>query len=436
MEESLEEKKERLKKEINELKVVSSNLEYGIGITKFGHDDNIKTVHECLKYLNKNENNVHDTQVNLQYTLYSYAGIHCVKFTDNCVVFKFASFGEYKKCDKYAVQIMIEDDKAKLGHWIMPNWLDIHQVLLETPLQNPRNIMCFIRNCKHHIYCYHHRMTHFNNLKSLTSEMINCHIWTNLNYTQINLELFEVQEMESSTYLDLVLYLEYHSCEIKPYRGVIDSLGTRKFPERRIKALTLYLKYFKHMNLEEAFKSLIDGSATSYIWVPKIDSDSALDLNDISDTESETYKNIRSSLKRKRRRIRPIKRKQYEKQKSLLDKVTVEDNPILTLENKRKKTEKISGTPSSVNKFETSRNVKSKFKQTQLNFEVSKTKKQTAVSDETDTESERSRSTTQSSASTKKLPVFTSTPSRAIRQQVLQICRRESQRSLLIRRIR
>ncbi|XP_015601573.1 uncharacterized protein LOC107270759 isoform X4 [Cephus cinctus] len=298
MEESLEEKKERLKKEINELKVVSSNLEYGIGITKFGHDDNIKTVHECLKYLNKNENNVHDTQVNLQYTLYSYAGIHCVKFTDNCVVFKFASFGEYKKCDKYAVQIMIEDDKAKLGHWIMPNWLDIHQVLLETPLQNPRNIMCFIRNCKHHIYCYHHRMTHFNNLK------------------------------------------------------------------------------------------------------------------DISDTESETYKNIRSSLKRKRRRIRPIKRKQYEKQKSLLDKVTVEDNPILTLENKRKKTEKISGTPSSVNKFETSRNVKSKFKQTQLNFEVSKTKKQTAVSDETDTESERSRSTTQSSASTKKLPVFTSTPSR------------------------
>lgn len=161
---SHKEEKTKLRKEIQELKALNFEIECCLKITNFGDIEHLldypkSTSSFSLKKI---------PDVDMEYTdeLFQLAGMRCTMLTDNEYIFSFVSSGDLNtKNRNYAVQIICDSDKPKLGKWNMPKSTNMDSLLLETPLRRAIDIKPFLANCKHRIDCFSRRAKQYDDLK-------------------------------------------------------------------------------------------------------------------------------------------------------------------------------------------------------------------------------------------------------------------------------
>lgn len=101
----------------------------------------------------------------LEFQLYKYAGIYCVKFSEKELIFNFSSSNKYKKEDTFAVQILNQNAEWGLGKWIMPMAIDLNDLMTMFSIKNLKYIHHFIRTCKYYVDSYFLRHEQYHALK-------------------------------------------------------------------------------------------------------------------------------------------------------------------------------------------------------------------------------------------------------------------------------
>lgn len=158
------EEKEKLLREIKELKCIIEQCERELDTVRFAY------VEEHVSELQSLETpsyprEIPNVEVDLQNDLYNFAGLRCVKFRRDEIIFNFTSTSEHQKENIYTVQIFIKDRKGYLGKWIMPMSIDMNDMLTKIPIDKLENLTPFIKSCKHDIDCYIIRQEQFLLLK-------------------------------------------------------------------------------------------------------------------------------------------------------------------------------------------------------------------------------------------------------------------------------
>lgn len=108
--------------------------------------------------------------------------------------------------------------------------------------------------------------------------MKHCTLQSDMGYTHIALELYGVHDKESDRYINLIIYLLYHSNNARPHKINIDTMEKNKLNDDLRQQLKVCLNEFKILDLPTAFdKILTEDSA--FTWTRASDSDSPLELN-------------------------------------------------------------------------------------------------------------------------------------------------------------
>ncbi|XP_003395017.1 uncharacterized protein LOC100644010 [Bombus terrestris] len=280
---SIDELKSKLKNQIHQLKSIILQIECSLDILKFG---NIKCVHsnitKCLK-----TDEVQDINLQLESELYRYSGFHCVKFSKQEHVFNFSPLNKYDKNNVFAVQILNDQYKGILGKWVMPMGIDLHDVICDFPIHELKNVPHFLKICKQYIDCYFIRQEQYTTLMHNISHIKNCKLQTNLGYTQINLELMGVYNKNTDSYITIIIYLLYNINETRPYKIEIDSVTENGLHKEFKNHLESSLVCFKQFDLHTAFENILDMKV--FAWAKEDNEDNSLDINSLSDLETEGF---------------------------------------------------------------------------------------------------------------------------------------------------
>lgn len=108
--------------------------------------------------------------------------------------------------------------------------------------------------------------------------MKHCKLYSNTGYTQINLEMYNVNDIKQDTGLDLIIYIIYHSDEARPYIIDIDTINQNKLSSDRKQRLKVYLKQFKMLDLKTAFDQMLADNS-EFAFIETDDNDCLLELN-------------------------------------------------------------------------------------------------------------------------------------------------------------
>ncbi|CAK9821116.1 hypothetical protein ANTPLA_LOCUS11129 [Anthophora plagiata] len=315
--ESIDEQKSRLKKQIDHLKSIILDIEWNLGVLKFGKtkctfdpDDTDSLTIDSIPDINKQ----------LEFQLYKYSGFCCVKFTKYEYVFNFSSSNKYDNKNTFAVQILNNEEKGTLGKWLMPMAIDLNHLVSEIPIDNLKNVPNFLRTCKHYTDCYFIRHQQYATLMANISDMRNCIIQTNLGYTQISLELMGVYDKNTDCYMNIIIYLLYNIDEVRPHKIAVDSMNDDNLDKRIKKELQESLKSFKMFDLCVAFEKILNKEP--YIWSRQSGEDSPLDIGAPSGSDEEGYLESFSSQKKKSFSLEKVKqgkrkRKRHDKTESV-----------------------------------------------------------------------------------------------------------------------
>lgn len=106
-----------------------------------------------------------------------------------------------------------------------------------------------------------------------------CALHSNIGYTQINLELFGVYDSKNDKYINLIIYLLYHSEEARPYKINVDTTTKNKLSNETRQRLKIHLKEFKITDLKTAFDKVFMTENSAFLWTRADDSESPLDMN-------------------------------------------------------------------------------------------------------------------------------------------------------------
>lgn len=107
--------------------------------------------------------------------------------------------------------------------------------------------------------------------------MKHCTLETNMGYTQIILELYGVCDNENDNYINLVIYLFYHSNVARPHKIQVDTTDKKELNEETKRRLKACLKEFKLLDLQAAFDKVLTKSNSTFTWM--CENDSPLELN-------------------------------------------------------------------------------------------------------------------------------------------------------------
>ncbi|XP_032666056.1 uncharacterized protein LOC116841793 [Odontomachus brunneus] len=397
--------KKRLRENIQKLRCIIEKAEWALEMLRFKDVErkieprNPKTSH-FSKFTN--------VEVQLQNDLYKFAGFRCVKFKRTEAIFNFTSANEQQNDNTYAVQTLIKDGKASLGRWVMPMSVDMNEILTKTPIDKLKNLTAFMKNCKHNINCYTVRQEQFLSLKKYILHMKHYALHSNIGYMQINLELYGVHDREDDKYIDLILYLLYHSDEARPYTVKIDTTTKNKLSDETNKRLKVYLKEFKISDLQSAFDKVFMKTNSAFRWIQADDNESPLEINDTSiSDEGDFLEQLQSERKKsltriKRKRELQNKWNKRKKQEGITKNITSSGNnsnddahseaeishtksPHQTLINEKETEEIVSSLKqqkqNDKNLLETTPINKSKLKQTKLNFKATQSKNSSNVNE-------------------------------------------------------
>lgn len=159
--------KERLLREIRDLKSMIKEYEWNLETLRF-KDVERHYAAELQSLKSKRplrHRKIPNVEVELQNDLYRFGGLYCTQARRQELVFNFSSSRQQHKDNTYMVQILLKDEKASLGKWVMPMSIDMSEILEKTPLDNINTLSSFIKNCKHHVDCYAARKEQFELLK-------------------------------------------------------------------------------------------------------------------------------------------------------------------------------------------------------------------------------------------------------------------------------
>ncbi|XP_011866539.1 PREDICTED: uncharacterized protein LOC105561296 [Vollenhovia emeryi] len=297
--------KERLLREVQELRCIIKQCEWSLQTVRF-KDVKQRVTDRVLRDLvaPPRLGRMPNVDVDLQSDLYRFAGFRCIKFQRNELVFSFTSTNGEQRDNAHAVQIFVKDGKGNLGKWVMPMSIDMNDILSETPIDQLKNVTAFIKNCKHNADCYAVRREQFLSLKESTSRMKHCTLQSDMGFKQLSLELCGVHDIESDSYINVIIYLLYHSDKARPHKIDVDSTNGRKLSDDTRQRLKACLKEFKISDLQTAFDKVLEDNST-FTWVQTEDSESPLELNDTSISDEESFlTKLQSDRKRASRRLK------------------------------------------------------------------------------------------------------------------------------------
>ncbi|XP_020290893.1 uncharacterized protein LOC109858236 isoform X2 [Pseudomyrmex gracilis] len=251
--------------------------------------------------------NLPNVDVDLQNDLYRFAGLNCVNVHGNEVTFNFVSTSnEQEAKNKYAVQMFIKDGKGHLGKWVMPMSIDMSEILAKTPIDSLKNLNPFVRTCKHYIDCYTERQQQFLSLKHV-SNMQHFNLQSNTGYTKISLELYGVHDCENDKYINIVVYLQYHSDRTRPHKIEVETNDKNILSNDAKQRLKVCLKEFKLSDLPTAFERVL-ANDSEFAWMRTDDSDSPLELHYSSDSDEEGF--LEQLQSERKKSLRQAKKKQ------------------------------------------------------------------------------------------------------------------------------
>lgn len=329
-------RRQKMKEEIRDLKMIISEIESNLEISKF-QDITDLTIRETAPASHESQPPVHrDVNAKLQNELYRYAGLSCVSFAEERYTFRLSPSGRSERENAYAVQILSKNGKGSLGKWVLPMSIDMDQLITRIPITLLNNIPSFLKTCKHLVDCYFLRQQQFQTLMETVSTGKYCTLQTNLGYTKIALELIGVHDTQHDSYTDLVVYLLYDAAAARPHRIEVDSKGTRELDERTANSFKSFLKCFKTLELNSAFETIMRDAKKRFTWRNEQDDDSPLELNNLSNGEQDDEEFLDDTmLKRKVRMRRRDRMRSEERKKASLSKILPEIGSSSTIRSKR-----------------------------------------------------------------------------------------------------
>lgn len=336
---SINEEKDRLKRQINQLKSIILQIEWSLGISKFKNSRCIIRPTNVCRLRTDNIQNIH---LQLESELYRYSGFYCVKFTKQEYIFNFSSSNKYDKDNIFAIQIFNDQNKGVLGKWVMPMAIDLKNMISDFPIDKLKNIPRLLKICKQHIDSYFIRHEQYATLMRSISNIKNCKLQTNLGYTQINLELIRVYNKDTDSYMTIIIYLLYKINEVRPRKIVVDSVIEEELDKKTKQHLRLSLACFKYFDLHTAFEKMLNKG--KFTWTKEDNEESLLDINFSDNSDQEGFLDS-FTLPQKRSLRLKRKKQQMEKRRKISEKENSNisnepDKNSISFENKKQKLKK------------------------------------------------------------------------------------------------
>ncbi|KMQ89677.1 grip and coiled-coil domain-containing protein, partial [Lasius niger] len=280
------EEKDKLLDEIAMLKANVSLLEIMIETPKFGQLQFVKMPLTLMHDSEAARFHIPDVETELC-QLYRFAGLRCREFDRNSrFVFEiYRAEQNVMKNDVYAIEILIdENDRGKLGKWVLPMSVDVQEILSKYPIDNLNNVKHFLRSCKHHVDCYLCRLKQFEELQDLISGIKNIRVSHTFGITLIELIISGIKDMDTDEIYNITLYLYYESAAARPYKLSSDTDDEERPSPILIKKLNKYFKSFLKKNLSSAFLQ-IGKSQTEFVWqkIMANDNEDIMEVFDKSD---------------------------------------------------------------------------------------------------------------------------------------------------------
>lgn len=111
--------------------------------------------------------NKSDVQTELCHDIYQFAKVQCISFKrDSRFVFEISNSEYVMKNYLYTMEILVDNNgRGKLGKCVLPDFINVHNILWQYPIDNLNNVKYFLNSCKHNIDCYFYRLKQINELK-------------------------------------------------------------------------------------------------------------------------------------------------------------------------------------------------------------------------------------------------------------------------------
>ncbi|XP_006611821.1 uncharacterized protein LOC102678386 [Apis dorsata] len=356
--------KDKLKKQIKQLKSLILQIECSLDILKF---KNTKCVFRSNLVNNLNTDKIPNVNLQLKSELYRYSGFYCVKFSEDEYIFNFSPLNKYDRKNIFAIQILNNQKKGTLGKWVMPMSIDLNDLTSDFPITELRKIPHFLKICKQHIDSYFIRQTQYTALMDIISHTKNSTLQSNLGYTQISLELMGLYYKNTDSYINIIIYLLYNISEARPHKIEVNSTTQDELDQNVKKHLQKSLVCFKQFDLHKAFENMLNLEA--FKWTKENAEDSPLEINNLSNSDEEGFLSTysitqnRSLIHHKKRR-----KKRKIKEENFSNILNLHENPIQNKEqmsqNIKQNIDVIKLTPKLINFKE------KRLKQTKLKFHL------------------------------------------------------------------
>ncbi|KAF3421517.1 hypothetical protein E2986_02951 [Frieseomelitta varia] len=318
---SINEEKDRLKKQINQLKSIILQIEWSLDISKF---KNSKCIIPPSSISSLRTDDIQDINLQLQSELYRYSGFYCVKFTKQEYIFNFSCSNKYDKDNIFAIQIFNDQNKGVLGKWVMPMAIDLKDMIADFPIHKLKNIPCLLKICKQHVDSYFIRHEQYATLMRSISNIKNCKLQTNLGCTQINLELIGINEA-------------------RPYKIEVDSVIEEELDKKTKKHLRSSLACFKQFDLHTAFEKMLNKG--EFTWIKEDNEESLLDVNPSDNSDQEGFLDSftlpqKRSLRLEKKKQQMRKRKKISGKENLINISNESDKNPISSENEEQESRK------------------------------------------------------------------------------------------------
>ncbi|XP_012542078.2 uncharacterized protein LOC105839957 [Monomorium pharaonis] len=191
----------------------------------------------------------------------------CVKIEKNMkFFFEIDNVKNISKKDQYEIEILIDDNgHGKLGKCLLPDFIDVHNILSRHPIDDLNNVKHFLKSCKHRIDCYYSRLKQIDELERLFQKVENADISYNYDITLIEITMIGVKDMDTTKLYDVTLYLYYNLDETRPYKlsSTVDDFEV--LLPALIRKFNWYFEPFLKMDLTSALLRISE-FRNKFVW--------------------------------------------------------------------------------------------------------------------------------------------------------------------------
>ncbi|XP_071648115.1 uncharacterized protein [Temnothorax longispinosus] len=274
------------------LKIYVSMLETTIKALKFGRSQlaNIQSKLSSNGAMMSDVQSRRNWSTELCRDISQFTGMPCIKIEQNSkFVFEMSNSKDIAKKGLYAIEILIDDDgHGKLGKCVLPNFIDVRNMLSQYRIDNLNNVKHFLKSCKHHIDCYFSRLKQADEVKKLFLEAEHAYICYNSDVSLIELTMLGIRDINITKLYDIILYLHYNLDETRPYKLSTTVDESEIASPTLIRRFNKYFESFLKMDLTSALLQLSEFQ-NEFAWDIFVEQDDEDDIeiyDDDSDDEN------------------------------------------------------------------------------------------------------------------------------------------------------